>query len=104
MMNIEEIYSEVQKCQFCGFCEFPCPTFNVIRTRSYGPRGRINLIKTLMENGFKQGKVSNIDLNTLNSIMTCLHCAACNTQCPAKIDIADVIHSFKSIILKEVLK
>ncbi len=38
MMSLREIYEEVRKCQFCGFCEFPCPTFNALRSRAYGPR------------------------------------------------------------------
>lgn len=104
MMSLREIYEEVRKCQFCGFCEFPCPTFNALRSRAYGPRGRINLIKTLIEGGFGQGKNAEISIDVINSIMTCLHCAACDTQCPAGIKIADAIHSFKSIILEIILK
>ncbi|ADY00753.1 4Fe-4S ferredoxin, iron-sulfur binding domain protein [Vulcanisaeta moutnovskia 768-28] len=104
MMSIKEVYEEVRKCQFCGFCEFPCPTFNTLRSRAYGPRGRINLIKTLIENGFGQGKDVGLGGDVINPIMTCLHCAACDTQCPAGIRIADAIHSFKAIILETMLK
>ena len=104
MISIKEIYEEVRKCQYCGFCEFPCPTFNALRSRSYGPRGRVNLIKTLIEDGFGQGRDVKIDAGVINSIMTCLHCAACDTQCPAGIKIADAIHSFKAIILQAMLK
>ncbi|MFB6470282.1 MAG: 4Fe-4S dicluster domain-containing protein [Vulcanisaeta sp. AZ3] len=104
MMSLKEVYEEVRKCQFCGFCEFPCPTFKVMRSRSYGPRGRVNLIKILIEDGFGQGKDIKLNSEIVDSIMTCLHCAACNTQCPAGINIADAIHSFKSMILELMLK
>jgi glycolate oxidase iron-sulfur subunit len=104
MMSIKEVYDEVRKCQFCGFCEFPCPTFKAMSNRSYGPRGRINLIRILIEEGFGQGKLIELNKEVFDPIMTCLHCAACDTQCPADIRIADAIHSFKSIILRTMLK
>ncbi|BDR93435.1 (Fe-S)-binding protein [Vulcanisaeta souniana] len=104
MMNIKEIHDEVKKCMYCGFCEFPCPTFNTLRSRAYGPRGRINLIKALIEDGFGRGRDTEVGIDVIDPIMTCLHCAACDTQCPAGIKIADAIHSFKAIILETMLK
>ncbi len=58
----------------------------------------------MIENGFGQGKDVGLDSDVINPIMTCLHCAACDTQCPAGIRIADAIHSFKAIILEAMLK
>lgn len=104
MYSVEEILSQVRKCQFCGFCDSVCPTYDVIRMRHYGSRGRINLILYLLEESKGIPPVDALSKEVVDGIFTCLHCGACNTQCPAGIDIADVILSFRSLILSQRFK
>ncbi len=80
----EFIEREVSKCSFCGFCEYICPTYHVSNDRVYSPRGRINLIKSLVLEGWFNGIVE-------KSIYTCLLCRACEYECPSNISIVEVI-------------
>ncbi|WP_069807368.1 (Fe-S)-binding protein [Vulcanisaeta thermophila] len=89
---------DVVKCQFCGFCESVCPTYNVMRERAFGPRGRINIIREYLNGSVKIGP------KAFEGLMTCLNCRACNTQCPAGIRIAEAIHEFKALLLRGVLR
>jgi len=95
MLSEREILEEVRRCQFCGFCEHVCPTYIATRERHYGPRGRINLIYICLTNG-EVGK------ETFKGIATCLHCRACDFQCPAGIRIAEVIRSFKALYYRRI--
>lgn len=93
-----ELLRDVYKCQFCGFCESVCPTYFVTRERFFGPRGRINIIKMYLDRN------SNIEPRAFEGLMSCLNCRACNTQCPAGIRIAEAIHEFKAVLLREALR
>nr|WP_167827732.1 (Fe-S)-binding protein [Pyrobaculum islandicum] len=86
------IITEASKCQFCGFCEFACPTYRVFRMRHFGPRGRINIVKNF------DGKISE---EAYRGVMTCLACGACEIQCPAEIKITEVIHTFKTFLISQ---
>ncbi|AEA12007.1 4Fe-4S ferredoxin, iron-sulfur binding domain protein [Thermoproteus uzoniensis 768-20] len=91
-MNLAELKAEASKCQFCGFCEFACPTYRSIRMMHFGPRGRVNLIRNF------DGELSEA---AYTGIMTCLGCRNCDIQCPAGIKIAEIIHEFKAYIINE---
>jgi glycolate oxidase iron-sulfur subunit len=72
--------------------------------RHYGSRGRINLILDILGHA---GGASSLDAQSrevMDGIFTCLHCGACDTQCPASIKISDVILSFKALVLAQRLK
>ncbi len=56
--------------------------------RSYGPRGRVNMIAFALREGLWS-------MEGLKGIYTCLLCATCNTQCPAQIDIAGIVRAFR---------
>jgi len=85
-----ELIAEASKCVYCGFCEPLCPTLRPGGHRGYGPRGRVN-IALMLVNGYKGSEV-------YSSLYTCLLCAACNTACPAKIDIVKVVRLARVII------
>ncbi|MCU7788496.1 MAG: 4Fe-4S dicluster domain-containing protein [Pyrobaculum sp.] len=89
---IEKLVAEASKCQFCGFCEFACPTYRAVRMRHFGPRGRINIIKNF------EGKLSD---EALRGVLTCLACGACDPQCPAGIRITETIRAFKAFIIQQ---
>lgn len=84
--------AEVAKCSFCGFCEHVCPTLPFGLHRGYGPRGRVRMIYHMLFDGL-------VTEETLSSIFSCLTCAACTTQCPARVDVAGVVRAAKALYL-----
>ncbi len=76
--------AEVDKCARCGFCEAVCPTYNALRMRHYGPRGRLRMARAALAD-------SSVSSLVLESLATCLRCRACELVCPASIRIVDVI-------------
>jgi len=88
---IEFIRREVSKCVFCGFCEYECPTLDILYDRGYGPRGRVRVA-----NLYINSKI--VTKKTLEYIFTCVLCAACVQACPARIDIPGVVLAMRSIL------
>jgi len=96
--KINEIYREVFRCAFCGFCEYACPTKRYANVkRQYGPRGRIQIILFALRDGL-------ITEEGVKGIFTCLECNACSLHCPAKINIAEAIRTFRFLLLHGLLK
>lgn len=85
------ILREASRCMYCGFCEAVCPTRPLGPHRGYGPRGRL-LLSLLAARG------EQVDDALVESLYTCLLCAACNTKCPAGIDIAGTIRRARSLL------
>ncbi|MCB1760492.1 MAG: glycolate oxidase subunit GlcF [Gammaproteobacteria bacterium] len=69
----------LRSCVHCGFCTATCPTYQLQGDELDGPRGRIYLIKQLLE-GEKAG------LLTQRHLDRCLLCRACETTCPSGVD------------------
>src|SRR5712691_9204899 len=69
----------LRACVHCGFCTATCPTYVLLGDELDSPRGRIYLIKNMLEEG---GPVSP---DTLKHIDRCLSCLACMTTCPSGV-------------------
>lgn len=69
----------LRSCVHCGFCTAACPTFLLTGNELDSPRGRIYLVKTLLEGG----TVSTI---TQSHLDRCLSCQSCETTCPSGVD------------------
>ena len=74
----------LRKCVHCGFCTATCPTFLLLGDERDSPRGRIELIKAMLEDG---GAPS---AETVIHVDRCLSCLACNTTCPSGVDYAQL--------------
>ena len=75
----EEANRILRSCVHCGFCTATCPTYQLLGDELDGPRGRIYLIKQVLE-----GKpVSRI---TQRHLDRCLGCRACETTCPSGVN------------------
>ena len=75
----------LRACVHCGFCNATCPTYLLTGNELEGPRGRIYLIKNVLEKGVKaSGK-------TLEHIDNCLGCLACETTCPSGVDYSRLL-------------
>lgn len=68
----------LRKCVHCGFCTATCPTYQLLGDELDGPRGRIYLIKQLVE-----GEV--VTRRTQKHLDRCLTCRACETTCPSGV-------------------
>ena len=69
----------LRACVHCGFCTATCPTYAVLGDELDSPRGRIYLIKDMLENDRPA------DEKTVKHIDRCLSCLACMTTCPSGV-------------------
>ena len=89
---------EVFRCAFCGFCEYACPTIRYANfRRQYGPRGRIQLIWMALHEEL-------VTKASLEGIYSCLECGACTLHCPAKINIAEAVRAFRTLVSQKAIK
>src|SRR6202166_2815088 len=75
----------LRACVHCGFCTATCPTYVLLGDELDSPRGRIYLIKDMLEND----KPANDEV-TLH-IDRCLSCLACMTTCPSGVDYMHLV-------------
>tara|TARA_A100001011_G_C14312943_1_gene846519 strand:- start:1333 stop:2631 length:1299 start_codon:yes stop_codon:yes gene_type:complete len=75
----------IRKCVHCGMCNATCPTYKVLGDELDGPRGRIYLIKDMLENN----KPANEKI--VKHIDRCLSCYACMTTCPSGVNYMHLI-------------
>ncbi|MAQ45780.1 MAG: glycolate oxidase iron-sulfur subunit [Confluentimicrobium sp.] len=69
----------LRACVHCGFCTATCPTYQVLGDELDSPRGRIYLIKDMLESGRPA------DEKTVKHVDRCLSCLACMTTCPSGV-------------------
>lgn len=74
----DEAESILRNCVHCGFCNATCPTYQVLGNELDGPRGRIYLIKQLLEGG-------EVTQKTQRHLDRCLTCRNCETTCPSGV-------------------
>ncbi len=75
----------LRTCIHCGFCTATCPTYQVLGDELDSPRGRIYLIKEMLENDRPA------DAKTVKHIDRCLSCLACTSTCPSGVDYMHLI-------------
>ena len=80
--SLEKIF---RSCVHCGFCTATCPTYVVGRDERDSPRGRIYLIKELLETGRAP------DAHDVEPLDHCLSCLSCMTTCPSGVDYRRLI-------------
>ena len=76
----------LRNCVHCGFCNATCPTYQLLGDELDGPRGRIYLVKQLLE-GQEVSRTTQVHLDR------CLTCRACETTCPSGVNyhrLADI--------------
>ena len=76
---IQRANEVLRTCVHCGFCTATCPTYQVLGDELDSPRGRIYLIKDMLEKGRPA------DARTVKHIDRCLSCLACMSTCPSGV-------------------
>jgi glycolate oxidase iron-sulfur subunit len=77
--GIKEADKILRACVHCGFCTATCPTYVLLGDERDSPRGRIYLIKDMLE------KARPADAQTVKHVDRCLSCLACMTTCPSGV-------------------
>ena len=84
----------IRKCVHCGFCTATCPTFVLLGEENDSPRGRIYLIKDMLENDRPA------DAETVKHVDRCLSCLACMTTCPSGVNYMHLVDHARAHIQK----
>ena len=82
----------LRACVHCGFCTATCPTYQVLGDELDSPRGRIYLIKDMLENEREP------DAKTVKHIDRCLSCLACMTTCPSGVHYMHLVDHARDYI------
>ena len=85
----------LRSCVHCGFCTATCPTYQELGDELDGPRGRIYLIKDMLEGG-------EVTQTTQQHLDTCLTCRACETTCPSGVAFAHLAEIGKVMVEEKV--
>jgi glycolate oxidase iron-sulfur subunit len=75
----------LRKCVHCGFCTATCPTYTLLGDELDSPRGRIYLIKDMLE------KNRPADARTVKHVDRCLSCLSCMTTCPSGVNYMHLV-------------
>jgi glycolate oxidase iron-sulfur subunit len=92
--HMQESEKILRSCVHCGFCTATCPTYLLLGDELDSPRGRIYLIKDMLENGkpATQEIVKHID--------RCLSCLSCMTTCPSGVHYMHLVDHARAYIEK----
>jgi glycolate oxidase iron-sulfur subunit len=81
----------LRKCVHCGFCTATCPTYQLLGDELDGPRGRIYLIKQVLEGGA-------VSRSTQQHLDRCLTCRNCETTCPSGVEYGHLVDIGRRIV------
>lgn len=87
--------SILRKCVHCGFCTATCPTYQILGDELDSPRGRIYLIKQMLE-----GK--QVSRKTQKHLDRCLTCRSCETTCPSGVEYSKLVDIGRHLIEQQV--
>jgi glycolate oxidase iron-sulfur subunit len=85
----------VRKCVHCGFCTATCPTYQLLGDELDGPRGRIYLIKQVLE-GATPTRATQLHLDR------CLTCRNCESTCPSGVQYGHLVDIGRKIVDEKV--
>ena len=88
----------LRTCVHCGFCNATCPTYALLGDELDGPRGRIYLIKDMLENERP------VTARVVKHIDRCLSCLACMTTCPSGVNYMHLVDQARHRIAKTYLR
>jgi glycolate oxidase iron-sulfur subunit len=85
----------LRKCVHCGFCNATCPTYQLLGDELDGPRGRIYLIKQLLEGAA-------VTTSTQTHLDRCLTCRNCETTCPSGVEYGRLVDIGRRLVEQRV--
>ncbi len=97
-MTVSANYDAIAKCNKCGFCHVACPIFRATGHESGVARGRLALLRGIIEKRVEW----NEELE--DPLFTCLGCGACTTNCFGSVPTADLVLNARSEYFENVGK
>ena len=91
----QEAEAILRKCVHCGFCTATCPTYQLLGDELDGPRGRIYLMKQVLE-GVKPTRATQLHLDR------CLTCRNCETTCPSGVQYGHLVDIGRKLVEERV--
>ncbi|HHC71703.1 MAG TPA: 4Fe-4S dicluster domain-containing protein, partial [Thiotrichales bacterium] len=89
--RLEEAERILRACVHCGFCTATCPTYQLTGDELDGPRGRIYLIKAMLEG-------QSVSERTRRHLDRCLTCRSCETTCPSGVGYHRLLEIGRSVV------
>ncbi|SFT95476.1 glycolate oxidase subunit GlcF [Pseudomonas marincola] len=86
-----EAESILRSCVHCGFCNATCPTYQLLGDELDGPRGRIYLIKQVLEG-------NEVTAKTQQHLDRCLTCRNCETTCPSGVQYHNLLDIGRAVV------
>ena len=87
----------LRNCVHCGFCNATCPTYQLLGDELDGPRGRIYLIKQILE-GKQPTEKTQLHLDR------CLTCRNCETTCPSGVEYSTLLDTGRKLVTEKVTR
>jgi glycolate oxidase iron-sulfur subunit len=87
----QEAESVLRRCVHCGFCTATCPTYQLLGDELDGPRGRIYLIKQLLEG-------RDVTAKTQQHLDRCLTCRNCESTCPSGVEYGKLVDIGRKLV------
>jgi len=94
-IHIQDAEDILRSCVHCGFCTATCPTYQLLGDELDSPRGRIYLIKQVLEGNDATEK-------TQNHLDRCLTCRSCETTCPSGVRYGRLLDIGREIVEQQV--
>src|SRR5690606_12156185 len=85
----------LRRCVHCGFCQATCPTYQELGDELDSPRGRIYLIKEMLEGGA-------VSETTQLHLDRCLTCRNCETTCPSGVEYGKLVDIGRAVVAQKV--
>ena len=90
----KELETEAYRCFRCGFCRSQCPVFRAKQNESWNTRGRMILVKALMEGNLT------LSPQIVERLYGCSLCKACETTCPAVVQTYEIFKKTRNEIYR----
>jgi len=87
--------TDLQNCIHCGFCLPSCPTYVATGQELESPRGRLHLIRNVLDGRMEPGDT------LLGHLDLCLQCRACETACPSGVPYGRIMEDARASIMAQ---
>lgn len=86
---------EILQCSRCGFCQAVCPIFGATLRPSYNARGKMLLLKEIMEGYIEPSQ------ELADTFYACTTCQSCTYSCPSKIEVNEIVEEFRKKLYED---
>ena len=94
MIELDDLRKEVVKCVGCGMCRQYCPTLDIMEWDNFGPRGRIIIIREILNGNLQLNKT------VIDSIFSCVLCEHCSIVCPSLVNVGEIVRKMRTKLIK----